>query len=201
MTCASVLEVRTMTWAQAHHAPTRYSNIWLVHKHQRSKVRLHDHDHSSTRISETMFVPRALRLKGVQEKQRPKPSKPPPADVSAQNKDDELVDAMEGISTNSPESQTAQIDQQVAPRGPKFTVKPITPEYIAQLAAGVGLIFSDYAHQERVRSKWLKERYRTVDGEEKCKHSQVLSEHTTNHEFSRPPYRYSREPQYLDYEA
>lgn len=110
-----------------------------------------------------MFVPRALRLKGVQEKQkqRPQPSKAP-------NKDDELVDAMQGISTTSPEPQNNRIDQKAFTRGPKFTVAPITPEYIAQLAAGIELIFSDYAHQEEVRSQWLQDRYRKVDGEEKC---------------------------------
>jgi len=80
---------------------------------------------------------------------------------------------MEGISTNSPEPQKDQIDQKAVSRGPKFTVKPVTPEYIAQLAAGVELIFSDYAHQEEVRSKWLQERYRTVDGEQKCTRSQI----------------------------
>jgi hypothetical protein len=117
-----------------------------------------------------MFVPRALRLKGVQEKQRPKPSKPPPAQRPVLSKDDELVDAMEGISTKSPEPQPEHIDPKAIPRGPRFTVKPITPEYIAQLAAGIELIFSDYAHQEEGRSNWLQERYRTVDGEDQCMH-------------------------------
>jgi hypothetical protein len=115
-----------------------------------------------------MFVPRALRLKGVLEKQRPKPSKPPPVEPSTLSQDDELVDAMEGISTNSPEPQQQRNDQKAGTRGSNFTVRPITPEYIAQLATGVDLIFSDYAHQEQERSRWLQERYRTVDGEEKC---------------------------------
>jgi hypothetical protein len=74
---------------------------------------------------------------------------------------------MEGISTNSPEPQQ-KIDQKASTRGSNFTVRPITPEYIAQLATGVELIFSDYAHQEQERSRWLQERYRTVNGEGKC---------------------------------
>ena len=115
-----------------------------------------------------MFVPRALRLKGVKEPPRPKPSKPPPASRPEVPKDDALVDAMEGVSTDSPASQPEPSDPGVVTRGPRFTVKQITPQYIAQLAAGIDLIFSDYAHQEEGRSQWLKQRYRTVDGEERC---------------------------------
>lgn len=113
-----------------------------------------------------MFVPRALRLKGVRET-KPKPSKPS-ADVSERNKDDALVDAMQGISTNSPTPQEDYIEPKVIARGPRFTVKPVTPEYLAQLVVGIELIFSDYAHHEEVRADWLHQRYRTVDGEEKC---------------------------------
>jgi len=124
-----------------------------------------------------MFIPRALRLRGVHEKQRPKASKPPPAGPSVLSKDDELVDAMEGISTNSPEPQLQKTDQTPSARGgSKFTTRPVTPEYIAQLAAGIELIFSDYAHQEALRSKWLQEHYRTVDGEEKCTYSTLIPE-------------------------
>lgn len=150
-----------------------------------------------------MFVPRALRLKGVHEKQRPKPSRPPPAEPSVLSKDDELVDAMEGISTNSPEPQLLKIAQKVATGGSKYTVSwPVTPEYIAQLAAGVELIFSDYAHVEVRRSRWLQKRYRTVDGEEKC----VSAYHANGRSvlisyLSRPPHSHSPERQYLYLEA
>jgi hypothetical protein len=115
-----------------------------------------------------MFVPRALRLKGVKEHPRPKPSKPPPTARPEVRKDDALVDAMEGISTDSPASQPEHIDPGVVTRGPRFTIKQITPQYIAQLAVGIDLIFSDYAHQEEGRSKWLEQRYRTLDREERC---------------------------------
>lgn len=93
-----------------------------------------------------MFVPRALRLKGVQEPQRPRTAKATP-------------------DLTPPPLQT---DTKHGSRGPIFTTKPVTPDYVAQLAAGIELIFSDYAHQEVVRSEWLQARYRRVDGEDKC---------------------------------
>jgi hypothetical protein len=115
----------------------------------------------------TMFVPRALRLKGARET---KPKLPKPlANVSERSDDDALVDAMQGISTDSSAPQEGHIEPKTVARGPKFTVKPVTPEYLAQLAAGIELIFSDYAHQEEVRANWLHQRYRTIDGEENCK--------------------------------
>jgi hypothetical protein len=115
-----------------------------------------------------MFVPRALRLKGIRETRQPQRPKPPPASESESTKDEALVDAMQGISTNSPTPQQEHIDPKVVTRGPRVTVKPVTPEYLAQLVAGLELIFSDYAHHEEVRAEWLQQRYRIVDGVEKC---------------------------------
>lgn len=118
-----------------------------------------------------MFVPRALRLKGVQEKPRPKTTKSPskaPVDNAEADHDDELVKAMQKTRTSSPIPQVDHIDSKYTKSGPRFTTKPVTPAYVAQLAAGIELIFSDYAHQEEQRSKWLQDHYRTVDGEEKC---------------------------------
>jgi hypothetical protein len=124
-----------------------------------------------------MFVPRALRLKGVRETRKPPRPKPPPAE-SESSEDDTLVDAMQGISTNSPTPQQEHVDPKVVTRGPKFTVKQITPEYLAQLVAGVELIFSDYAHHEQLRAGWLQQRYRTVDGEDKCTQPRQTSPNT-----------------------
>lgn len=116
-----------------------------------------------------MFVPRALRLKGVREKPQPRSSKYP-ASNAGPDRDEALVEAMEKTSTNSPTHQPEeQIDPTAAKPGPRFTTKPVTPEYIAQLAAGIELIFTDYAHQEEERAAWLRERYRTVEEEENCK--------------------------------
>jgi hypothetical protein len=116
-----------------------------------------------------MFVPRALRLKGVREPQRSKPPALPKPTQTEESRDDALVDAMQGISTNSPTPQEEDIDRTAVGRGPRFTVQPVTPEYLDQLVAGIELIFSDYAHQEETRAAWLKQRYRTVDGENQCK--------------------------------
>lgn len=76
--------------------------------------------------------------------------------------------AMEKTTTSSPAPQALSPEPTAAPKGPRFTTKPITTEYIAQLAAGIELIFTDYAHQEQERAEWLKKHYRTVDGKEKC---------------------------------
>lgn len=115
-----------------------------------------------------MFVPRALRLKGIKEPERHKAAKPPATEDDHAANDDALVDAMQGISTGSPEAQQDVASGKELARGPRFTVKPVTPEYIAQLAAGIELIFSDYAHREPARSEWLRKVYRTIDGEQKC---------------------------------
>lgn len=76
---------------------------------------------------------------------------------------------MQGISTNSPTPHETDIDRTAVARGPRFAVQSITPEYLDQLVTGVELIFSDYAHHEESRAEWLNQRYRTVDGEGKCK--------------------------------
>jgi len=122
-----------------------------------------------------MFVPRALRLKGVHEKPRPKNIKQPseaPADNTEADHDDALVKAMQKTSTSSPPPQVNSIDSKETKSGPRFTTKQVTPEYVAQLAAGIELIFTDYAHQEEQRAKWLQDHYRTVDGEDKCRDHQ-----------------------------
>ena len=109
-----------------------------------------------------MFVPRAVRLKGVKETQRPKVAKQlpdPPSGKDETNSKDALVEAMGETSMNSPApQQDTASDAQAPARGPRFTTKPVTPEYIAQLAAGIELIFTDYAHQAAERSRWLHDR-------------------------------------------
>ncbi|KAF9698378.1 hypothetical protein EKO04_003400 [Ascochyta lentis] len=128
-----------------------------------------------------MFVPRAVRLKGVKEAQRPKLPKPlakPQLSKHEANSKDALVEAMGETSTNSPAPQQDTASDAAAPnRGPRFTSKPVTPEYIAQLAAGIELIFTDYAHQEEERSQWLKDRYRMVDDKRNYIHLTAILEH------------------------
>jgi hypothetical protein len=119
-----------------------------------------------------MFIPRAVRLKGVREPPRPKkPAKPnapskPPAHTPATGSKDGLVEAMQDTSMNSPAPQQDSTEKPVK-RG-QTTAATVTPEYIAQLAAGIELIFTDYAHQEEERAKWLQQRYRVVEGQERC---------------------------------
>ncbi|KAF1929223.1 uncharacterized protein M421DRAFT_134645 [Didymella exigua CBS 183.55] len=128
-----------------------------------------------------MFIPRAVRLKGVKESIRPKVSKPSAESQTGKdstNSKDGLVEATSDTSMNSPAPQQDTASDAPAPtRGPRFTTKPITAEYIAQLAAGIELIFTDYAHQENERSRWLKNRYRVVDGEENYIHLTAILQH------------------------
>jgi hypothetical protein len=116
-----------------------------------------------------MFVPRALRLKGVKEAQKPEkqPAKSS-AEYTTDTNHDILIAAMQKTSTASPSPQNEESRPNPVTRGSRFTTAPISAEYIAQLAAGIELIFTDYAHQCPESAKWLWERYRTVDGEEKC---------------------------------
>lgn len=119
-----------------------------------------------------MFVPRVVRLKGVKESQRPKLKRTlvkAPSGKDEVDSKDALVQAMGETSMNSPGPQQEQTHEEAPTRGPRFTTKPVTPEYIAQLAAGIELIFTDYAHQEKERSKWLKDRYRMVGDERNCR--------------------------------
>lgn len=128
--------------------------------------------HNSRSLAFKMFVPRAVRLKGVKEPPRPRLSKPPAESQISKddtNSRDGLVEAMGDASMDSPTPQQGVAsDAPVPSRGPRFTTKPVTPEYISQLAAGIELIFTDYAHQEEDRSRWLKNRYRLVDGDANC---------------------------------
>jgi hypothetical protein len=145
------------------------SDLTLILKYHSFKSTALYRQETVSQESSAMFVPRALRLKGVRETQRPKLPISPTVHTSERSKDDALVDAMQGISTNSPTPQEEHIAPKPTTRGSNFTVKPVTPEYLAQLVAGIELIFSDYAHQEEVRGDWLQQYYRTVDGREKCK--------------------------------
>ncbi|PVI07231.1 hypothetical protein DM02DRAFT_513272 [Periconia macrospinosa] len=131
-----------------------------------------------------MFVPRALRLKGHKE-----PSKPKPATV--QQPDDATTQSQVSGQAQTPAGvpqKTAVEDQRIpsnksdikpGAKGSRFTTAPVTPEFLAQLVAGVELIFTDYAHQQPEHAKWLQQRYRTIDGEQKYVHFTAILEHGT----------------------
>jgi hypothetical protein len=129
-----------------------------------------------------MFVPRALRLKGVKETQKRKPAG---SDVTEASSDDALVQAMQNASTNSAAPSPAAQEEDVGnktknnkgPKGSKPGATATTPEYLAQLVAGMELIFTDYAHQDDDGARWLVERYRTVDSEEKYIHLTAILDH------------------------
>ncbi|KAF1851736.1 uncharacterized protein K460DRAFT_362481 [Cucurbitaria berberidis CBS 394.84] len=91
--------------------------------------------------------------------------------------EDTLVEAMQRTSTASPAPRLEHIDSKAMNRGPRFTSKPVTPEYLAQLAAGIELIFTDYAHQEEMRAKWLQKHFRTTDEGDKFVHLTAILEH------------------------
>lgn len=126
-----------------------------------------------------MFVPRALRLKGVKETQKRKPDKTIP-DASSP-REDALVQAMQKTSTNSAaaspaSTQNENVKPPVVSHQPKATTS--TPsDYLAQLAAGIELIFTDYAHQHTSSAKWLQEHYRTIDTEERYVHFTAILDH------------------------
>lgn len=129
-----------------------------------------------------MFVPRALRLKGVKENQRRKPTQPVESTGSETASEDALVNAMQNATTDLAAPSPAVLSEDHM-EGVKVSKKPkqdatkASPEYLAQLVAGVELIFTDHAHQDRDGSKWLEERYRAVDGGEKYIHLTAILEH------------------------
>ncbi|KAJ4297502.1 hypothetical protein N0V90_005394 [Kalmusia sp. IMI 367209] len=128
-----------------------------------------------------MFVPRALRLKGVKEIQKRKPDKSHNPGAIEVASDDALVHAMQKTSTKSATTSPApqqEVDaMQGVSKSSKPTTTPMPSDYLAQLAAGVELIFTDYAHQNPSSARWLQERYRAVDTKEKYIHLTAILEH------------------------
>jgi hypothetical protein len=121
-----------------------------------------------------MFVPRAVRLNGVREPQRPDKTdavaKDPTGNVTTTAEDTHDENLPE--EKIKPQNDSTEASPKSGEK--RFTTAPVTPVYLAQVAIGVELIFSDYAHHDEVRSKWLSDHYRTVDGDEKCIHSILM---------------------------
>ena len=115
-----------------------------------------------------MFVPRAVRLKGVKEVRQSRITTAPPKSpkcTGGVDHEDALVEAMKKTSTNSPAPQLEKIDSRT---GPGITTAQATREFVAQLAAGIELIFTDYALQEDSRVTWLERHYRTLPEGDRC---------------------------------
>ena len=122
-------------------------------------------------VSLIMFVPRALRLKGLREPSRCNATKGIPtriADSTDARDEGAPVQPTEKTNTASSISQVESVNSKTRDPSPNLTANPVKPEYLAQVAAGIELIFTDYAHQESERAKWLQDRYRAIDAEEKC---------------------------------
>lgn len=125
-----------------------------------------------------MFIPRALRLKSVKEAQKRKPHKTaaasrPDEDALEQAIPKTNTDAVAASTTTS--YQEKQNDKRLDAKSSKSPHSTVSAEYLAQLAAGVELIFTDYAHQDTESAQWLQYRYRTIDAGEKCTWSFVLT--------------------------
>ncbi|KAF2712706.1 hypothetical protein K504DRAFT_531763 [Pleomassaria siparia CBS 279.74] len=131
-----------------------------------------------------MFVPRALRLKGVREPER---SRKPPVKKShikpntepeTESSIDEVITAMRRTSTShSTLPPPEQIESTKAFSGPRYTAPTIPSDYLGKLFCGIELLFTDHAHQHKDGSRWLEKHYRVADGEEKYVHLSAILEH------------------------
>lgn len=114
-----------------------------------------------------MFIPRALRLKGV--KERPKETTSASGERPAKKARIKISPgAIDEANTSRELDQQEQNDTRPA-RGPTFTTPQVTHEFLGWLVAGMEMIFSDYAYQAEEGAAWLEKHYREVDREGKCK--------------------------------
>ncbi|KAF2116693.1 hypothetical protein BDV96DRAFT_645105 [Lophiotrema nucula] len=116
-----------------------------------------------------MFVPRALKLKNAKAARKSATTRAGP------------LTTPDLVHTGNVQQQASAVPegsgQSNKPRGPRFATVPITDAYLSQLACGVELFFTDYAHQDNAGSKWLAQRYRTQDGEEDFIHLSAFLDH------------------------
>ncbi|KAF2737599.1 hypothetical protein EJ04DRAFT_104106 [Polyplosphaeria fusca] len=117
------------------------------------------------------FVPRAVRLKGVQErasnpKKRQAKSKASDRPTKAVKTGDQELDL----------KQDAVLEQD-EPHGPCVASLPTEDEYMVQLVCGMELVFTDYAHVDRGGAQWLGSMYRNVDGEDNFVHLDAILQH------------------------
>lgn len=129
-----------------------------------------------------MFVPRALRLKGVKEAQKHETDK---SNRGAQDSTSAPqygpIESMQKANTSSTAAflAPAQRDQKAPAIISELSKAPTSAssEYLAQLIAGIELIFTDYAHQDEDGAKWLQERHRTIDSEDRYVHLTAILSH------------------------
>lgn len=110
-----------------------------------------------------MFVPRAVRLKGVREPERNKSERPAKrARIGNGPEQSKTPDADLGSTQKEADPNVTKPVE----KGP--ATKAAAPEYLAKLISGIELLFTDYAHQDKASAAWLKSHYRDVEGESKC---------------------------------
>lgn len=135
------------------------AKIW-VHFNYRRRVKLPSSalstpNTSLLRHSQPMFVPRALRLRGVKEAK--KDDGEPPAKKRR----------IAPLATKNPNTGNATTSAKQSKRGsmePSTTSSSFNAEYLGFLTAGVELIFTDYAMQSEEGDAWLRKHYRNLDG-------------------------------------
>ncbi|KAF1977658.1 hypothetical protein BU23DRAFT_550337 [Bimuria novae-zelandiae CBS 107.79] len=120
-----------------------------------------------------MFVPRALRLKGVKETLKRKPGKPQgsrttdassPSDNPPEEAIQKTNDTSAALTSTSPSEENR--DEQAGAKTSRPATPSASPEYLAQLLAGIELLFTDYAHQNSSSVQWLQSHYRTLSTQE-----------------------------------
>jgi hypothetical protein len=111
-----------------------------------------------------MFVPRALRLKGVREPQKAPKARTEPSQEAVI---EDVTATLRKTSTSDTSPQAKQINSTKACSGPRFTAPKVDEDYLDKLLCGIELLFTDYAHQHEDGKRWLEKHYRVV-GEGKC---------------------------------
>jgi hypothetical protein len=119
-----------------------------------------------------MFVPRAVRLKGMREADRNK-SERPTKRVRIENGPEQLKTS-DAAARSTPQEADINLNR---PVNKESAPKTATPEYLGKLVCGIELLFTDYAHQDKASADWLKSHYREVEGESGCTLAPLHSVH------------------------
>ncbi|KAH7122296.1 hypothetical protein B0J11DRAFT_507295 [Dendryphion nanum] len=120
-----------------------------------------------------MFLPRALRLKGI------KPAETHSAGQATKSACDEPAPQpqQDKIQADPEPVRINDTSKTISTSSKPLSATKITPEYLGQVLSGVELLFSDYAHQEPEAAKWLQNHYRVVNGEINFVHLSAILEH------------------------
>lgn len=130
-----------------------------------------------------MFVPRALRLKGIKEiKKKPVPDQTKTASATGSSLRERAEQASQEPN-EVPATTLSKLQELVSETKPavsansNLTTLPITAEYLGQLVAGIELLFTDYAHQAKDSAAWLQKHYRTIKAGDRYIHLTAILDH------------------------